>query len=345
MPQKDYGTSLLKVLDLMEAIPRAEPGKGKTIKNLLLDMGWDDVSNSDARWGQRIFEMLEERFGELLVVDKSRKPHRYAWRKDASLNIPAMSRNEAITLLLVEQYLKPLLHGETLAALSGAFEQARKHLAKLRMHLHKRSWLDKVRAVPAQQPLLPPVICPEVRERVYEALHEERELAVLYQKPWQDEPVEYRVHPLGLIQKGLVLYLACMLDDYEDVRVLSLHRIKRAWFPQLSSGARRPPGFDLDQALADGLMGMGGSREKIRLVARFYKPSAQHLLDTPLSADQVAEDFDTYHLQITATVLRTAQLEWWLLSFGSNVEVMEPPDLREFMAKETYWMGKKYKGD
>lgn len=44
---------------------------------------------------------------------------------------------------------------------------------------------------------------------------------------------------------------------------------------------------------------MGGRREPITLVARFYKPVAQHLLDTPLSEDQTVEDIDLATLRWT----------------------------------------------
>lgn len=199
-----------------------------------------------------------------------------------------------------------------------------------------------MRSVPAWQPLLAPTIDAEIRDTVYQALLEEKQLRAGYQKPWEDEPTEYIVHPLGLIQRGVSIYLVCTFDGYDDLRLLALHRIRSV--EPLPKPARRPLGFDLDQAIDDGLLGMGGSRQSIQLVAKFYKPVAQHLLDTPLSADQVVEDVDTYHLQITATVLHTAQIEWWLRSFGSEVEVLKPAELREAMAEQVRWMARKYLG-
>ena len=88
---------------------------------------------------------------------------------------------------------------------------------------------------------------------------------------------------------------------------------------------------------------MGGSNEPIKLVARFYKPVAMHLLDTPLAEDQVIEEVDEYHLQLTSTVPYTAQLQWWLQSFASEVEVIEPPGLREAMAEQAEWLVRKYR--
>ena len=89
---------------------------------------------------------------------------------------------------------------------------------------------------------------------------------------------------------------------------------------------------------------MGGSNTPIRLVTRFYKPVAMHLLDTPLAEDQVIEEVDEYHLQLTATVRQTVQLQWWLQSFASEVEVLEPPALREAMAEQAEWLVRKYRG-
>lgn len=89
---------------------------------------------------------------------------------------------------------------------------------------------------------------------------------------------------------------------------------------------------------------MGGSNTPIRLVVRFYKPVAMHLLDTPLAEDQVIEEVDEYHLQLTAIVPHTAQLQWWLQSFASEVEVIETPKLREAMAEQSEWLVRKYRG-
>lgn len=206
----------------------------------------------------------------------------------------------------------------------------------------RRSWLDKVRSVPAWQPLLEPSVDPDIRDTVHQALHTNQPFRAGYQKPWQDEPVENTLHPLGLVQRGPLIYLVSLVNDYDDLRLLGLHRIRSAVI--LDEPLRRPPSFDLDQAIASGLFGMGGSNAPIRLVARFYKPVAMHLLDTRLADDQTIKDVDDDHLELTATVLHTAQLEWWLRSFASEVEVLEPSELREAMAEQAEWLMRKYRG-
>jgi predicted DNA-binding transcriptional regulator YafY len=55
------------------------------------------------------------------------------------------------------------------------------------------------------------------------------------------------------------------------------------------------------------------------------------LYETPLSQDQTISVLDDNHLKITATVVNTEQLRWWLLGFGERIEIIEPPELRGLM--------------
>ncbi len=152
-------------------------------------------------------------------------------------------------------------------------------------------------------------------------------------------PTRWTVCPLVYLQRGPAFYLLCTIDDYADVRQLALHRMLSA--TALDAKARRPAGFDADREVERG-QGMGGGGEPIRLVARFWKRAGLHLLETRLSADQVVEDAGEEHFRLTATVNDTERLRWWLLSFGSKLEVLAPAGLREAMAHNAYWMNRLY---
>ena len=59
---------------------------------------------------------------------------------------------------------------------------------------------------------------------------------------------------------------------------------------------------------------------------RVSKGSGSYLLETPLSSDQqVKEIGDEY--EITATVIESSQLIWWLRGFGDQVRVLQPAEL------------------
>ncbi len=167
-----------------------------------------------------------------------------------------------------------------------------------------------------------------VRDVVYESLLDSRQIRITYHKPGALVPVEYTVHPLGLVQRGAIAYLVGTLFHYQDVRTLALHRILSAI--ELDAPVKYPNGFDLDRYIASGELDFGNGRQ-IRLEALFTVEAAEHLNETALSADQKIASANGNRVRVRATVLDTPQLRWWLRGFGDQVEVVKPTGLRREM--------------
>ena len=70
----------------------------------------------------------------------------------------------------------------------------------------------------------------------------------------------------------------------------------------------------------------GGS---LALRAVFEKDAAVHLMESRLADDHRTTERDDGRVVVEATVPDTAEIRWWLLGFGSAVEVLEPASLRE----------------
>lgn len=85
---------------------------------------------------------------------------------------------------------------------------------------------------------------------MYEALLRDRRLDLAYQKRGQTGQVTYVVHPLGIVSRGHVVYLVCTLFNFDDVRLLAMHRIRSAEVEE--EAARRPKDFDLDAYIESG---------------------------------------------------------------------------------------------
>ena len=87
----------------------------------------------------------------------------------------------------------------------------------------------------------------------------------------------------------------------------------------------RPRDFDLKRYDDDGRFGFGEGRS-IKLVVLIEKAAGQHLLESPLSTDQRVEELaDSY--RITASVIESEQLRWWLRGFGDALSVKAPRGL------------------
>src|SRR5690606_30927109 len=123
------------------------------------------------------------------------------------------------------------------------------------------------------------------------------------------------VMPLGLAQQGPRLYLVCRYEGFDNERSLAVHRIKRATVSGI--GFQRPPEFSLQKYDDDGRFGFGEGK-RITLSFCIAKPAGQHLLESRLSTDQRVVEHDDYYA-ITATVIDSARLTWWLNGFGEQV--------------------------
>lgn len=265
-----------------------------------------------------------------LACDDRSKPFGWSWQRDApSFSVPGMSPLQAMVLNLARNHLQPMLPAHLLDPLRPYFRQAD---ATLRNALGKRglaAWSQRVAVVQPTQPLLPPKVDQKVVAVVHEALARERQLEVRYRSRSAEREVTYRVHPLGLVYRGIVGYLVCTIADYTDLRSLALHRIHGARI--LDDVARIPKGFDLDAYAHSGAFGFR-DEGPVKLELRMTKDAAEHLHETPLSEDQVIlEDGRKGWVRVTATVHDTSQLRWWLLGFGSQIQVLKPSELSTFI--------------
>ena len=80
---------------------------------------------------------------------------------------------------------------------------------------------------------------------------------------------------------------------------------------------KRPEEFDLEKYDSDGRFGFGDG-QKVHLSFCIDKGAGGHLLETPLSTDQKCSEYDDCYM-IEATVVNSAQLDWWLRGFGDDV--------------------------
>ena len=306
-------TALL-LMEMLKRIPRQRRVTAAELHKQLAAHGYD----RNIRTIQRHLDTLSAEFG--LERDERSKPFGYRWMEHApALSLPGLTAQESLLLQLAQQHLQALLPPRLMRSMEPYFEQAGRNLdaggnlADSNTH-SARQWLRKVRVVPTSQPLLPPKIAPEVFEEVTAALQDNRWLEVHYRNAAHQRRTAC-VMPLGLVQQGTSLYLVCRFEGYDNERNLALHRMQSA--EALLRGFTYPEEFDLARYEADGRFGYGdGARIQLRFC--ISKPAGLHLTEAHLSEDQRVEEHAA-HYAITATVVDSAMLTWWLRGFGDEV--------------------------
>lgn len=305
----DTHETVLLALELLRRIPRNSKVSAAQLHEQLSGMGVE----RNLRTIQRQLEMLSEHFD--IERDERNKPFGYKWKERAKgLALPMLSEQESLLLTLAEQHLRNLLPASLMKSMEGFFSQARTNLGPNANAKREREWLSKVRVVSETQPLLPPKISSGVFEEVSNALYGNRWLNIDY-KNAAGKKSKVDVMPLGLAQQGTRLYLVCRYKGFGNERSLALHRIIAAKASTLTF--ERPKEFDLRKYDDDGRFGFGEGR-RIRLTFRIEKATGFHLIESPLSPDQQVTEVDDKY-EISATLVETAQLNWWLLGFGERI--------------------------
>lgn len=333
MPKVAQHHALARQWEVLRQLPNRPPGI--TARELLCRLESAGFSTSK-RTIERDLAELATLFG--IICNDKGSPYGWYWMKGVSAELPGLSLTDAVSLQIVESLLRPLLPPALLEALEGRFQEARRKLKELAPDNPTARWADKVRYVQPSLPLHPPSIPPGVLETVQEALLQERQLSVSYQRPGKPEATEQTLHPQALIQRGPITYLVAMAFDYDDLRLYAVHRIKTATIAHLA--ARTATGFSLDAYLAEGRAHFANGNE-ITLRAHVSDELANLLSETPISIDQVLHPEGKTTL-LTATVIDSWQLRWWLLSQGAGIAVIDPPALRASIKEIITEAGKQY---
>ncbi|MDZ7841711.1 MAG: WYL domain-containing protein [Gammaproteobacteria bacterium] len=275
-----------------------------------------------------------------ISADQSGRPYGWYWMEDAGvLDIPGMNPPTALAFRLARQYLAPLLPPDTLQHLEPHFDRAAEVLRE-GSPSRLATWPKKVKVIGHGPVLLPPETVPGIHETVLQALLENRRIEARYTPRDSGEERDYVINPLGAVFRQSVVYIVGTLWYYDDILQFALHRFTEARMTE--ARARRPRGFDLDEYIQQGAFGYPESDNRIRLKALFDAATAHHLYETPISSDQSLRPREDGRVELTATVLDTEDLRWWLLGFGAGVEVVGPARLRKRMTRTVRAMGALY---
>jgi len=150
-----------------------------------------------------------------------------------------------------------------------------------------------------------------------------------YQSPYSQLTTTGRtqlLHPLALVQAGLQLYLVAVVDGYQDIRLFALPRVQQAEITEQK--AVRPNDFNLQHYLASGALQFL-SGESFELTARVNLKLAKLLEESPLGEQMQLDYANPDRPLLTAQVQDSWNLRMWLLSQGSNIEVLTPSLLRQ----------------
>ena len=124
--------------------------------------------------------------------------------------------------------------------------------------------------------------------------------------------------------------------------MLAIHRITNA--EKLNEQSKRLEKFSLHDYASSSVFGFNNNG-LIDLKLKFTQEAGQHLFETPLNDTQTIEETNDGKILVHAKISDNAQLKWWILGFGGQVEVIEPDSLRQDISNICKSLLKIYEAD
>lgn len=318
--------SCSRKLSMLRLVPRY-PSKTST-RDLLLKLSNEGFKTTQ-RTIQRDLNELATTFPDL-QSDGNKDMAGWFWSKNTELlSIPAIDPPVAFTLKLADTFLSRLMP-PAVTALLDPFKKAANIILKGTGHSNLSKWQEKVQILPRTQQLIPAKIKPDVIRIIYTSLLEGKQFSARYQRR-DNDIAKYEFNPLGIVYRESVIYLVATVFEYEDPRHYALHRFEKV--KELDSDAQSLKGFKLTEYIKSGAFDYGKTLDKTFRLKALFKATGKHLLETPLSDDQKIKIMPDGRYQVSATVMDSLQIRWWLLGFGDQIEVLQPKSLRNEFAK------------
>lgn len=148
-----------------------------------------------------------------------------------------------------------------------------------------------------------------------------------YYSAHSNEITDRTVRPHSLLNWRGELYLIAWCELRQDFRDFFLSRIRAYEVLENEPSFTRDPNFDLDTFLSGPFL-LHHGKEVVTVRARFSPYQSRWIRERIYHPSQQTEPQPDGSLILTLTVPGTEEIRRWLLSFGEDVEVLEPENLR-----------------
>jgi predicted DNA-binding transcriptional regulator YafY len=167
-------------------------------------------------------------------------------------------------------------------------------------------------------------------ETVTQSQRERRCLDIEYRSYARRESSRRRIAPYRLCYFRGGLYIIAHDDRRQDIRIFALERIQKAAVTKQRFTI--PKSFDLDEYMKSALGIFRGPEMDVRIA--FRASAAPAMMERQWHPSQTIESLPDGSVVLSLRVADTLELRRFVLSFGAEAEVLEPPALREQIRNE-----------
>ena len=257
---------------------------------------------------------------DIMGLTFGESPEGYKWSfafDSPNQFIPAISREEALSLKLVKEHLKLYLPSHVYNRLTALFKKSDDVLKK---SSETKDWLNLVQPMPQALSFKPTNVKQEFIDSIYQGLLTKSWLKIQY----DTKNKTYKIKPLGVIIRDSKLVLVCQYDGFDNMRNLLVHRLKSV---EILSQTYQSD-FSLKAYIANQAAGVLLKQEKIELTFE-AKGYVKNLNDSELNESQEVSLLSDGWVSVKVSVPHTVELENWILSQLHEIRLLGPDFIKQ----------------
>ncbi len=314
---------------LLRLIQHLQSGKSNTAEDLASQVG---VSK------RTIFRDLDLLSSAGIHYEFDRESKRYNSDRLSLLPPVTLTHAEALAILLAARYVAnhPAITDPQAATSAGLKIES---MLPASIQDHCETLLDRteVRFDPASRPAGAMQWLPTVQS----AIVTRNKIQIRYDSFYDGQPIDVIVHPyrIAYIHRGW--YMIGYTEAFEEIRTFKIERIMAIGV--LDNTYAMDSTFNLDKYLGNAwLMIRGDTPYHVRV--RFSPMVARNVEEVVWHKTQKTCRQEDGSLIFDVDVDGIDEISWWILGYGQEAEVLEPPALRQKIADRISGMAQKYGG-
>lgn len=184
------------------------------------------------------------------------------------------------------------------------------------------------------------------REAVYlqliDAIAARRPVRIRYNSFSERDEITTKLQPYQLLFSRRSWYVVGRSSLHREIRTFSLLRIRA--LEVLDETFKTPARFSMDRYLRNAWHLIPEPGPDRRVVVRFEKMVAENVAEVLWHKTQQLRRLPDGRLDFEATVSGIMEISWWILGYGDQAEVLEPPELRDLISSRARKVVARYEG-
>ena len=177
-------------------------------------------------------------------------------------------------------------------------------------------------------------------EQLLDAIAQRRQVRIRYGSLKEEKEICTCLSPYRLFFSRRSWYVVGRSSLHRAKRTFNLARILH--IELLDDHFQVPRGFSIERYLRNAWHMIPEKGRDREVVVRFSRLVAQNVAEVNWHKTQRLDFHEDGTLDFRATVSGLNEISWWILGYGDQAEVLQPPELRHLIAQRARQMAEKY---